>query len=125
MFLCLSSYWIVSIVDIALRAPGSDTGQRSRTGSKAGGRLRHAYVNLHNTAFMRDCNPATGRGCIFTSRAWYPWPTVPCVALEPIAKLLFPLLGVLVELYIGWGAWRPMYETDGHFSGARCTVVFI
>jgi hypothetical protein len=26
--------------------------------------------------------------------------------LEPVCKVVFPLLGVLIELYIGWRGWR-------------------
>jgi hypothetical protein len=42
----------------------------------------------------------------FRSRAWYPFPYGHVPHYEPILKVILPLIGVLIELYIGWGGWR-------------------
>lgn len=42
----------------------------------------------------------------FRSRAWYPFNFGAVPHLEPIFKMVLPLFGVLIELYIGWGGWR-------------------
>jgi hypothetical protein len=42
----------------------------------------------------------------FRSRAWYPFNFGAVPHLEPIFKVVLPLFGVLIELYIGWGGWR-------------------
>jgi hypothetical protein len=54
----------------------------------------------------------------FHGRTWYPWPLPPAPAhLEPIAKVFGPLLGVAVELYLGFGfKRRVMFVPDGHFA---------
>jgi hypothetical protein len=36
--------------------------------------------------------------------------------LEPIFKVLFCLLGVFIELYVGFRGWRPLYKAEGHFA---------
>jgi hypothetical protein len=36
--------------------------------------------------------------------------------MEPILIVVLCLLGVLIELFIGNRAWRPLYKADGHFA---------
>lgn len=51
-------------------------------------------------------NNHMGRDEPFRSRAWYPFNFGAAPHLEPIFKVVLPLFGVLIELYIGWGGWR-------------------
>lgn len=114
MFIAWSTYWMWSVIDIHLR-------------TRAAG--LHTYLPLHSTnngshagstkaatSSQPSSRQSTGRGEPFRSRAWYPWPYWPARHLEPIFKVAFSLLGVLIELYIGWGGWRPLYSSDGHFA---------
>eukprot|EP00879_Flechtneria_rotunda_P030408 GHRR01033037.1.p1 GENE.GHRR01033037.1~~GHRR01033037.1.p1 ORF type:complete len:330 (+),score=109.70 GHRR01033037.1:93-1082(+) len=117
MFIIWSTYWIWSIIDIHLRSKATGT---------------HAYLPVHTSARPSSNNKGSndsttssngsskhrsmGRGQPFRSRPWYPWPYWPAPHLEPIIKVLLSLVGVLIELYIGWGGWRPLYKPDGHFA---------
>lgn len=123
MFIIWSSYWLWSVIDIHLRSqsPGgtsssgrssylplhTSTAASSAAGSGSSSKGAHA---VSKGGSRRCCSSsyavASGRGQPFRSRAWYPWPYWNAPALEPLFKLLLPLLGVLVELYIGWGGWR-------------------
>uniref|UniRef100_A0A383W5U1 Transmembrane protein 45B n=1 Tax=Tetradesmus obliquus TaxID=3088 RepID=A0A383W5U1_TETOB len=113
MFIIWSTYWIWSVLDIHLR-------------TRAAG--LHTYLPLHTNSTTSSSSTkqsgsrtssshcSSGRGEPFRSRAWYPWPYWPAKPMEPIIKVLFCLLGVFIELYVGFRGWRPLYKADGHFA---------
>lgn len=113
MFIIWSTYWLWSVIDIHLRTRAA--------GLRSGGHLPTTHTPGHTRPpssggvkaapkGRRCCTSSgqvsTGRDEPFRSRPWYPWPYWPAPHLEPLFKLVLPLIGVLIELYIGWGGWR-------------------
>ncbi|KAF8066382.1 TMEM45B [Scenedesmus sp. PABB004] len=120
MFIALAAWWTWSVLDSHLRAaapprhaeyaalpPAPGAGGGKRGGAAAPPPPRGRRRGRHDV-----------RGQPFVSRTWWPWPAgwFPGPAVEPAALVVGTLLGIAIELYIGWGGPRPLYSTDGHFA---------
>lgn len=122
MFIIWSTYWLWSIIDIHLRTRaaglrvGLPTHLQSGTRPASSSGSKPSKASRCCAGCSSSSHVSTGRDEPFRSRAWYPWPFWPAPHLESICKAILPLLGVLIELYIGWGGWRPLYQDDGHFA---------
>jgi hypothetical protein len=55
---------------------------------------------IFNDYLLRQAGRVKGP---FRARAWYPWPYWNCPHIEPILKIAFSTIGVLIELWIGNG----------------------
>lgn len=75
----------------AAAQPASSGGSRADKRSRCCGGCRNTNV---------------GRDEPFRSRAWYPFSFGPIPHWEPICKVALPLVGVFIELYVGFRGWR-------------------